>query len=129
MPKFSQKSESLLNGCDIRLQKICNLAIELMDFTIITGYRDEIAQNKAFNEGRSKLLYPYSKHNTNPSQAVDIAPYPVDWNDNARFILLAGIVLGIAKMQNIKIVWGGDWNGNFNPKDNKFVDLGHFELL
>lgn len=128
MPTFSDKSRGLLSGCDIRLQKICSTAIDIMDFTIITGYRTTGEQERAFNEGLSKVKSG-GKHNIFPSQAIDIAPSPIDWNDNARFYVLAGIMLASARMQNIKIKWGGDWNGNFNLKENHFQDLGHFELV
>jgi peptidoglycan L-alanyl-D-glutamate endopeptidase CwlK len=128
MPKLSSKSRILLNQCDVRLQEVCEIAVEIMDFTIITGYRDKAAQAKAFSEGNSKLKYPESKHNNYPSEAVDIAPYPIDWNDRSRFDLLAGIMLGIAHLHGINLRWGGDWDGTFNPKANKFADLGHFEI-
>lgn len=128
MSKLSNKSKLLLAECDARLQIICNAAIEVMDFAIITGHRDEESQNKAFAQGNSKLKYPGSKHNAKPSLAVDIAPYPIDWNDSSRFILLAGIMLGIAQIQGIKLRWGGNWNNDFNIKGNKFSDLGHFEI-
>ncbi len=129
MPIFSNKSNILLSQCDARLQEVCNLAIEVMDFTIITGYRDKAAQDKAFAEGKSKLKWPDGKHNQSPSQAIDIAPYPVDWHDSARFMLLAGVILGIAHQRGINLRWGGNWNGDFNLKANKFDDIGHFELV
>lgn len=129
MPHLSNKSKTILNTCDVRLQEICAVAIELMDFTIITGYRDKSAQDKVVREGNSKLAYPHSKHNIFPSLAVDIAPYPINWNERERFILLAGIILGVAHSKKIKLRWGGDWNRNFNLQDNKFSDLGHFEII
>lgn len=128
MPQLSEKSKLLLAGCDARLQQICYIAIEIMDFTVITGYRTKEEQEKAFAEGKSKLNWPDGKHNKMPAMAVDIAPYPMDWNDTARFYLLAGIMLGISRELGIKLRWGGDWNGDFNLKDNKFNDIGHFEL-
>ena len=75
------------------------------------------------------MLYPNSKHNKLPSKAVDVAPYPIDWNDPDRFYHFAGYVRGIAEGMGIKIRWGGDWNGNFDLKDQNFYDLPHFELL
>ena len=39
----------------------------------------------ARREGRSKLSWLESKHNCEPSRAVDIAPYPIDWDDRERF--------------------------------------------
>lgn len=40
-------------------------------------------------------------HSTVPSRAVDIAPYPVDWADKERFVLLAGFVLGVARANGL----------------------------
>jgi peptidoglycan L-alanyl-D-glutamate endopeptidase CwlK len=129
MPNFSQKSRELLAGCDLKLQEICCRAIEIIDFTIITGYRNKEDQDKAFQEGKSEEIYPNSKHNIYPSRAVDIAPYPVDWNDSARFYFLAGIIMGLAYSKGIKLRWGGNWKNDFDLKNNKSNDLGHFELI
>lgn len=128
MPEFSQKSKELLATCDVRLQEICNLAIKVMDFTVITGHRNQQEQDAAFAEGQSKLKWPDGKHNKMPSRAIDIAPYPVDWNDAARFNVLAGIMLGIASLQGVNLRWGGNWSGDFDLKNNKFADIGHFEV-
>jgi hypothetical protein len=95
----------------------------------LEGYRGEQSQNKAFTEGRSKLKFPNSKHNSLPSNAIDIAPFPIDWKNRERFCYLAGIVKGIAHSKGIKIRWGGDWDNDGETTDNKFDDLPHFELI
>ena len=75
-----------------------------------------------------------SKHNSYPSKAVDIAPYPIDWNNRKRFILLGGYVEGIAKMLKEKgiidsnIVWGADWDSDNYMNDHTFIDLPHFQV-
>ena len=69
------------------------------------------------------------RHNAKPSRAVDVAPYPIDWNDRERFHLFAGFVLGIAYSMDISLRWGGDWNQNFEVDDNQFDDFPHFELI
>lgn len=129
MPRFSQSSLDKLATCDKRLQVIMEEAIQHIDFTVVYGFRSEEEQNKAFNGGFSKLKWPQSKHNSNPSRAIDIAPYPVDWTDHKRFIYLAGIVMGIAACKGIKLRWGGDWNSNNLFSDERFQDLAHFELV
>jgi hypothetical protein len=60
--------------------------------------------------------------------AVDVAPYPVDWNDKERFYYFAGFVKGVASSLGISIRWGGDWNSDNNLKNQTFFDLPHFEL-
>ena len=98
------------------------------DCSILIGHRGEEAQNKAFDEGKSKVRYPKGKHNSKPSTAVDVAPYPIDWEDRERFIYFAGLVKGIALEMGISLRWGGDWNNDTQLSDNKFDDLVHFEL-
>lgn len=129
MPSFSQQSLDKLATVDRRLYDIVADAIKIMDFTVITGHRDQAEQDADFAAGRSKLKYPDGKHNASPSLAIDIAPFPVDWSDLSRFYVLAGIMLGCAAARGIKIRWGGNWNGDFNLKGNKFQDIGHFEIV
>ena len=129
MSKFSARSESRLFTCDKRLQKLFNKVVEEFDCTIIEGHRDEERQNEMFRTGKSQLKFPDGKHNSIPSKAVDVAPYPIDWNDREYFTYFAGYVKGIAATMGIKIRWGGDWDGDWQVKDNNFDDLPHFELL
>ena len=42
---------------------------------------------------------------------------------------MAGFVMGIANTVGIKLRWGGDWDKDTELKDNKFNDLGHFEII
>ena len=102
--------------------------VKKFDCTIIEGHRNKDRQNKLFKEGKSKLKYPKGKHNAIPSKAVDVAPYPIDWNDRERFTYFAGYVLGIAYEMGLKIRWGGDWDMDTQVKDNNFDDLPHFEI-
>jgi peptidoglycan L-alanyl-D-glutamate endopeptidase CwlK len=74
MPTFGKDSELKLQKLHPDLQKILIHLIKIYDFKILETYRNEEDQNKAFNEGKSKLKYPQSKHNKIPSLAVDIAP-------------------------------------------------------
>jgi peptidoglycan L-alanyl-D-glutamate endopeptidase CwlK len=98
------------------------------DCIVLEGYRNEEAQNRYFEEGKSKLRYPHSKHNKQPSLAVDIAPYPVDWNDRERFYYFAGYVKATAAQMGIPLRWGGDWDSDTFVHDQTFFDLPHFEL-
>ena len=128
MPKFSKKSLSKLETCDKRLQDLFLRVVKKFDCTILEGHRGKDRQNKLFDEGKSKLKYPKGKHNSLPSKAVDVAPYPIDWNDRERFTYFAGYVLGIAYQMGLKIRWGGDWDMDTQVKDNNFDDLPHFEI-
>jgi peptidoglycan LD-endopeptidase CwlK len=128
MASFGKKSQERLNTCDPRLVELFEEVVEHFDCSVIQGYRDEAEQNKAFEDGFSKLKYPKGSHNKYPSLAVDIAPYPIDWKDRDRFHFFAGFVKGIASQMGLNIRWGGDWNSDTHTKDNNFDDLPHFEI-
>ena len=127
-PKYSARSYKRLSSCHPRLRALFTTVLEGYDHTILCGNRGEKDQMKAYNEGNSKLKYPKSKHNANPAMAVDVAPYPIDWNNIKRFYHFGGYVQGIAKTMGIKIRWGGDWSGKRTFKQ-KFNDLPHFEVI
>jgi len=129
MNKFSRQSQEKLLECDPDLQEVFTHVLSIMDCRIIEGFRGEEKQNEYFHAGMSKVKYPDGKHNRKPSQAIDVAPYPIDWDDKERFYYFAGIVKGVAVSLGIKIRWGGDWDGDTDLHDQKFMDLVHFELL
>lgn len=129
MYTFSKASKDRLYTCDKRIIRICEELIKIYDFTILEGYRSKDLQNLYYEQGKSKLKYPKSNHNQQPSRAIDIAPYPIDWEDRDRFYFMAGLFKGIAHSLNIKIRWGGDWNNNNIFTDQSFFDLPHFELI
>ena len=128
MPKFGKRSKNALSSCDERLIKVFDEVIKTVDCSVLEGHRGQSKQDKYYEEGKSKVKYPSGRHNKLPSMAVDVAPYPIDWDDRERFHLFAGFVLGIAKSMGINLRWGGDWNQNWFVDDNKFDDFPHFEL-
>ena len=118
MPKFGRRSRERLATCDERLQDVFNEVIKHVDCSVLEGQRDEERQNKLFDEGKTKVRFPNGRHNASPSRAVDVTPYPVDWDDRERQTLFAGFVLGIARSMGIKLRWGGDWDMDFEVQDN-----------
>ena len=139
MGYFGRKSRERLNTCHADLVTLFTAVAEEIDCSVICGHRNEADQEKAFDSGHSKVHFPHGKHNSNPSTAIDVAPYPIVWNDLPRFYWFAGWVLAKAEiLRNVgeithKIRWGGNWNGikkgRIDFKDNKFDDLPHFELI
>ena len=129
MPIFSRKSKTILSTCDARLRRLFDIVIKEVDCTVFSGHRDQDEQNELQRMGRSKLKFPHSSHNENPSRAVDVAPWPIVWNDRERATYFAGFVKGIAYSKGIPIRWGGDWDGDWEVRDNIFDDLWHFELI
>ena len=128
MPSFSTRSKSNLNQAQPDLQRLFNEVIKHYDCTVICGHRSQEDQDKAVAEGKSKVRYPYSKHNSLPARAVDVVPYPIDWDDREGFYAFGGFVKGVASQKGIKIRWGGDWDSDNDLHDQKFIDLPHFEL-
>lgn len=132
MPAFSKRSAHELSTCDEQLQKLFYEIIKHVDCTIIQGHRGETEQNEYFRTGKSKLKFPNSKHNTNPSIAVDVAPYVkgigIPWKNHQYFYHFGGYVRAVADQMGIRIRWGGDWDSDNNLLDQTFFDLVHFEL-
>ena len=131
MPRFGSKSRKNLETCDERLQKVFNEVVKTYDCTVTCGYRGEEDQNKAYKDGRSKVKYPKRRHNSSPSTAVDVYPYPVSLTNLDRMVHFAGFVLGMAKSMEIDLTWGRDWYSDWFLNDKSkttFKDYPHFEL-
>mgnify|MGYP003116937898 FL=1 len=130
MPKFGKRSKQRLQGVDSKLINVLNEVCKYFDITVIEGIRSQERQNELVAQGKSKTKF--GKHVQ--GKAVDIAPYPIDWNARDDFHYLGGFVLGIASQMGINVRWGGDWSDSSlsqnrrTTKDNNFDDLVHFEL-
>lgn len=135
MPTFSDHSKAELSTVHPDLRLIMEAVIDAFDIRIIEGHRDKERQTKLYRQGKSQLQYPDSKHNQEPSHAVDVAPWPIDWQAYDRFYLMAGHIQQAAWRLlrrgeiNHKIRWGGDWDGDRQLDDQAFDDLPHVELV
>lgn len=129
MPSFGKRSLASLETCDPRLQSVAHEAIQDFDFAVICGHRNKQDQDKAIADGKSKTPWPTSKHNSIPSRAMDLVPYPVDWDDVGRFKAMAGVVLTAAEKLGVELRWGGDFNRDGDKTTNDAWDLPHFELV
>ena len=107
-------------------------AIQLVDFSVVYGFRGEEDQNRAWKAGHSTKPWPKSKHNQQPSIAIDILPYPSGWPqdndpDNVKkhkighFYYMAGVVMQCAKDEGIELRWGGDWDMDKDFMDQSFA--------
>ena len=124
MFRFGKKSKERLKGVDARLVSVLNELIKIMDVTIIEGVRSSERQEELLKQGLSKVKY--SKHME--GKAVDLAPYPIDWDDLERFYYMGGMIRGIGKELGINVRWGGDWDSDGNIRDHSFNDLVHVEI-
>lgn len=120
MPTFSDRSLKSRAELHPMLQKLVDAAIKEIDFVILDGTRGRAEQEKAFRAGNSKAHFGQSAHNFVPAVAMDICPYPIDWDNIERFIALSKIVKAKAAEFGIDIVYGGDWK--------TIKDYPHFEL-
>jgi peptidoglycan L-alanyl-D-glutamate endopeptidase CwlK len=120
MSKFSRRSWENLKDVDPRLVALATRVLERIDITVLCGYRDKEQQNIAYGKGTSQLKYPKSKHNKKPSQAIDICPYPVDWDNIAEFNRMCDIVLEEAEKLGINVRLGREFS---------FKDYPHVELV
>jgi len=137
MNHYSEISSKRLETCHKDLRVLFAHVIQDYDTTIVEGYRDAAAQNKAFAEGKSKLQYPQSKHNKIPSWAVDAAPYvkdKIDWTRD-QMLFFAGYVKACAdQLYRIgtishRIRLGADFDMDGDVHNDNFRDEPHFELI
>lgn len=143
MPHFSARSLANLSTVHPDLQCVFLEVIKHFDCTIVEGHRDQVAQDKAYKEGKSTLKWPNGKHNARPAMAVDVYPYPILLSpSNAteallyklRMAFFAGQVLAIARQLladgtiTHAVIWGADWNADTELRDHDFLDFPHFEL-
>ena len=128
MPSFGRTSTERLRTCHPSLQKVFKEVVKYFDCAIICGHRTEEEQDNVFYNGKSTVQFPNSKHNSIPSMAVDVVPWPIDWKDRRRMYYFAGFVKGIASGMGYEIRFGGDWDSDTQVNDNYFQDLPHYEL-
>lgn len=143
---FSPASQARFDTLHPNLQALLTQASKMgLDLSILQGHRTKADQNAAVASKNSKVLWPNSKHNTLPSLAVDVQPYPNPFEGidklpkeqqsrakekaTRQFYAMAGALQTLAKQMGFKLRWGGDWDGDFNYLDNSFDDLYHFELV
>lgn len=137
MNKWSTSSKEQYVTIHKDLQVLADVVLQIHDCSLLCGHRGKKPQNEAFYTGRSELKYPESKHNSNPSMAMDLAPYVKGQSywDREQVLFFAGMVIATAHMlyadgnMKHKIRFGGDWDSDNNFKEHKFFDGVHFELV
>ena len=128
MPSFSKRSLKARAELHPILQQLVDYAIADVDFVILDAQRGRAEQEKAFKGGFSKARFGQSAHNYIPAVALDVVPYPIDFDDVEGFKKIAKTFMRIAKEKGLPIRWGGDWDMDGDWKDERFLDWGHFEL-
>jgi peptidoglycan L-alanyl-D-glutamate endopeptidase CwlK len=62
------------------------------------------------------------------SHAVDIVPFPVDWNDISKFDAMGKAMIDAAKLIKVGMRWGADWDQDGKLREKGETDSPHFEL-
>ena len=125
MFKLSQKSLDRLVGVNPDLIRVVKRAIELspIDFAVVQGVRTQDEQNALYEQGRTKpgKIVTWTKDSKHVGgKAVDLCPFPIDWEDTVKFDKIAVAMLQAAKELGVKITWGGSWV--------KSKDRPHFQI-
>ena len=140
--KLSERSLNSLKGVNPNLVKVVERAIELteQDFLVLEGVRSKEQCYINYGKGRTvaqcsakgvptKYAQPSlskvtwlnnplaSKHVT--GNAVDLVPYPINWNTISKFTTISKAMKQAAKELGVDLEWGGDWTKK---------DYPHFEL-
>ena len=131
MAQFSATSRGRLLTCDSRLIVVCSDAIAFIDFSVVCGHRSNEEQDLLYAQGRvtDGPIVTYKRggqsiHNTDPSRAVDLAPWVqgrgIVWDDVGLYHELAGVIRYCGFLRGIEIEWGGLWR--------TFRDRPHFQV-
>lgn len=141
--KLGSRSRAELKGVHPDLVRVVERAITLsaVDFSVLEGVRTPERQKALYAKGRTKpgpkvTWTLISNHFVNPKtglgHAVDLAPYPVDWEGPVRFPkfdAIAKAMFEAAKIEGVVIRWGADWDRDGKPRERGETDSPHFELV
>lgn len=126
---LSKRSTDNLKGVHPNLQRVVKRAISIttQDFLVTEGVRTPERQRQLYAQGRTapgkKVTWTLkSNHFVQASgygHAVDLCPYPVDWNDLTKFAKIVDAMKRAALMEGVRITAGADWSTPDRP---------HFEL-
>lgn len=136
---LSARSRARLDGVHPDLKRVVERAIlkSEQDFSVLEGVRTPARQKQLYAQGRTKpgpkvTWTLNSRHFINPDtgygHAVDLAPFPIDWFDPAKFDAIARAMFDAAEALNIPIRWGADWDRDGRPRERGESDSPHFEL-
>lgn len=123
--RFGPTSQARLEGVHPRLIATAEraLAYGILDLTVVPdgGVRTIERQKQLVASGASQTMR--SRHLIQADgfgHALDLAPYPVDWGNIERFLLMGTLMFRAAAEEGVILSWGGHWS--------KFKDFPHFQL-
>ena len=130
---LGKTSLARLKGVDEQLVNIVKRAIEIseVDFTVLEGVRTLERQSELYAQGRTapgKIVTWTMKSRHIEGKAVDLVPYPLDWNDLEKFNKIKDAMFQAASEQDVNLRWGADWDGDGKYREKGEYDSPHFEL-
>ena len=131
--KLGKTSLARLQGVDETLVNVVKRAIEIseVDFTVMEGVRTLERQRELYAQGRTapgKIVTWTMKSKHIEGKAVDLVPYPLDWNDIDKFNKIKDAMFQAAKELDVNLRWGADWDGDGNYREKGEYDSPHFEI-
>lgn len=131
--KLGKTSLARLKGVDETLVNVVKRAIEIseVDFTVLEGVRTLERQRDLYAQGRTapgKIVTWTMKSRHIEGKAVDLVPYPLDWNDLDKFNKIKDAMFQAAKELDVNLRWGADWDGDGNYREKGEYDSPHFEI-
>lgn len=134
------KSQERLAGVHPKMVAVVKRAIELssQDFLVLEGVRTPTRQKELYAQGRTKpgnvvtwtLTSNHFKNaKTGFGHAVDLCPFPVDWNTASKFDVIYKAMMQAAAELGTPIRSGMDWDRDGVLREAKEHDSPHFELI
>lgn len=139
--RLGAQSLARLKGVHPQLVRVVQRAIEIskVDFMVLEGVRTPQRQRELYAQGRTKpgqivtwtLTSNHFVKSDGFGHAVDLVPWPVDWEGPTRFPKFDEIsraMFAAAAELGVKIRWGADWDRDGKPRERGETDSPHFEL-
>ena len=131
--ELGKTSLARLQGVDETLVNVVKRAIEIseVDFTVMEGVRTLERQRELYAQGRTapgKIVTWTMKSRHIEGKAVDLVPYPLDWNDLEKFNKIKDAMFQAARELDVNLRWGADWDGDGKYREKGEYDSPHFEI-
>lgn len=137
--QLGTRSRRNLAGVHPHLVGVVERAIELtaQDFAVIEGVRTLDRQRDLYAQGRTEpgpivtwtMRSRHFVHADGYGHAVDLVPWPVDWDDLTKFESIATAMFSAAQELGVALRWGADWDQDGQPRERGESDSPHFELV
>lgn len=152
--RLGERSLKNLEGVHPKLRAVVNRAIGIttVDFLVLEGVRSVLQCHINYGKGRTaaqcraagvdvkhakpgvaKVTWTLnSNHKINKvtgfGHAVDLVPWPIDWNDLKKFDAISKAMFQASDELKVPIRWGADWDRDGKPRERGESDSPHFEL-